>query len=136
MKLEEVLLKPNKKAKSYIEEKNIVYGTIVNKKKNSKQITGVINTIGYILPNNTIYDFISKNVFELYNIDKLEQEGIVFLFSHQIFKKSNRKISLKSYNSTIQPLIDDYIKTHYALNEEYNEYLENTEYIPTKKYIN
>ena len=99
MELEKILLDINKnKKETYLEEKNIVFGTIVNKQKNSKQAVAQRITIGYILPNNNIYDFVTKNIYKIYNEYILEQDGEVFLLSHRIFKTTNRRIRLKSYD--------------------------------------
>ena len=120
----------------YVEEKNIVFGTIVSKSKKNKQVIGINVTIGYVLPNNTVYDFISKDIFELYNSENLEQEGHVFLLSCKLYKDSNRKINIKSYSTKIQPIIDDYMKTYYKHQENENNCfseLKNPECIPMKK---
>ena len=122
--------------KIYIKEKNIVFGTISYKLKNSKQITGIYNTLGYILPDNSIYDFISKEVFEIYDLNKLEQEGHVFLVEKRIFEKSNKKINIKSYDSQIQPIIDYHMKRHHQTRiyeNQFYEELKNPEYTLSKK---
>lgn len=135
MELEKVLSQFNKEKKLYVEESNIVFGTIVNKYKNSKQAIGVRTTLGYMLPDNTIYDFITKNVFQLYNQYLLEQEGEVFLLSHRVFKDSKRKINIKSYNTKIKPLIDYHIKRHNnEIDKLEQKYYMNEEHIPMKIY--
>ena len=138
MELEKILLDINKnKKETYLEEKNIVFGTIVNKQKNSKQAVAQRITIGYILPNNNIYDFVTKNIYKIYNVYILEQDGEVFLLSHRIFKTTNRRIRLKSYNIIIQPIIDTYLKEQQKkINNFSKEDLINPEHVPKKKYPN
>ena len=84
-----------KKQINYIQKKkNIVFGTIVNKLKNSTQAIAIRITIGYILPNNNIYDFETENIYKIYNKDILQHDEEVFLVSHKIFT-TNRRIKLK-----------------------------------------
>lgn len=122
--------------RKYIYEKNIVFGTIVDKYENSKMAVGIRNTIGYLLPNNFVYDFLEKKLFILYDENNLEQEGKVFLVGHIIFENSKRKFKIKSFDKNIQPIIDYHMKRH----REYIEYennccseIKNPECIPIKK---
>jgi len=119
MELEEAVIQFNQDSKNrkYIYEKNIVFGTVVNKYKNSKMAVGIRNTIGYLLPNNIVYDFLEKKLFILYDENNLEQEGKVFLLERKIFEQSKIKIKITSFDNEIQPIIDYHMERHLKIRE-------------------
>ena len=78
---------------------------------------GIRNTIGYLLPNNFVYDFIEKKLFILYDENNLAQEGKVFLLVKKIFEKSKRKIKIKLFDKEIKPIVDEHMERYNKLRE-------------------
>jgi len=136
MELEDAVMQFNQDSKNrkYIYEKNIVFGTIVDKYKNRKTAVGIRNTIGYLLPNNIVYDFLEKKLFILYNENNLEQEGKVFFIGEKLFQESKRKIKLKSFDKEIKPIINYHMERYRKIIEYQNKFnvddLINQEVIP------
>lgn len=97
----------------YIEENKFVLFNLITKTKNESCFTVGRISIGYILPDNMIYDLISKNTYKpykLYEKDNREKEGVFALINHHIFKNSDRKIRMNERNiEEIEILINNYL---------------------------
>lgn len=111
----------NEKEK-YIEENKFVLFNVITKIKNEACFTVDKLSIGYILPNDMIYDLISKNVYipyKLYEKDNKEKEGVFALINHRIFKNSDRKIRMSKNNiDEIETLINNYLYSNPHIKKE------------------
>lgn len=127
----------NLTGKKYIEENKFVLFNIVLKEKNFFTLTSERTSIGYILPDNTVYDFIANrlyDIYELHNYQNKEKNGRFALINNIIFKNSKKKISLTKNNlDQITNLFDKYIKKYKKGEKHIRDYdrgSENEECIP------
>ncbi|MBE6152858.1 MAG: hypothetical protein E7166_01335 [Firmicutes bacterium] len=121
----------------YLKEKNFVLFDVILKSKDKSNITGVRTSVGYILPNNEIYDFISKKIYKIYKLyDKSnkEKEGNYALISNIMFENSTKRIKLNYANlQEIEDLLKKYIIEYNSGIKEIKKQqkeLKNEEHIP------
>jgi len=126
--------------KKYLEENKFVLFNVISKKANNNMLTGVRTSIGYLLPNNNVYDFISKQILEVYELDNInnnKKNGEYALIKNITFENSKRKIRINDKNlQSIELLFKKYIE-EYRLNENnvksYAMEIYDEEHIPTLK---
>lgn len=102
--------------KRYIEENKFALFNVVSKEKNEMSITAIRTSIGYILPNNTIYDFVSKHVYVIYELNKrenMEREGEFATVHNVFFRESNKRFrandkNLQKLESSLEKYIQEY----------------------------
>ena len=121
----------------YLEENKIVLFNIITKDKYSNYITALRTSIGYVLPDEKIYDLISShtyNSYELYSPQNKEREGEFALIINNPFRNSDKKIRMTKRNlSQIKIAIEKYIikyKKGEAQLKEYSIEMEDEEHIP------
>lgn len=93
--------KKKKRQDLYLEESKFALFNVIYKQANDNSITGERTSIGYILGNNRIYDFVSKKIFEIYNLyqkDNIHKEGYYALMLNIAFENSERKIKVNENN--------------------------------------
>ena len=102
-----------KKQKVYFEEKNIVYGSIVKKNKNN--IVGALRTLGYVLLDGQVYDFVTHKVYEQYtDLVNSKNEKLYFQVANYPFKNSESKMDLEDF-------LNYYIRLFKKYRENYKE---------------
>lgn len=126
--------------KNYIYENKFVLISIVSKEKNFSALTVERTSIGYILPDNRIYDFVSAKIFHIYELYKEENKikhGFFALINNVIFKNSKNKIKLNIHNvDQLISLFDKYIenyKKYECMSRKFDKENSNEEHIPVKK---
>ena len=106
----------------YIEENKFVLFNVIIKIKNEACFTVDKLSIGYMLPDNKVFDLISKNVYipyKLYEKDNKEKEGVFALVNHHIFKNSDRKIRMSKNNiDEIEIIINNYLYCNPQIKKE------------------
>ena len=123
--------------KNYIEKNKFALFNVVSIIQGDPVITSERASIGYILPNNKIYDFISNNLYDictLYQMANIDEDSQYALISDIIYKDSKDIIYLKSSNmNKISELLISYVNEYkndeFSL-KQYHEGINDTEHIP------
>lgn len=123
---------------AFFQEKNIVYGNIIYKDIDKNYGIAQRLSIGYLLPDNQVYDFIDGNIYEqIFKEGINNKDGDFFYILTNKFKNSNRKLSYNKQENQIDSLIKQHIegfKTYFESTKIYNEQL-NTEEFVHQKYV-
>ena len=136
------ILNGNSTKKGFFEENRFATISVVFKEKNLLELTGIRTSIGYILSNKFIYDFVSNqiySVYDLYEKGNKEKSGEFVLVNNIPFKNSNSKIRFNDKNfNIIRNLLEKYIDEYnegQARLKQYDYYFDDEEHIPeyTKK---
>ncbi len=118
----------------YIEENKLVLFNVVRKNKFEESIEGIRTSIGYILPNNEVYDFVSKNVYEIYELYKsenLKKQGKFALITNVIFKNSTIKYKINEKNlENLEIMLEKHIREYNAGKAQIRHYWSQIEYKP------
>lgn len=116
----------------YIEENKFVLFNVIRKNMFEEVIEGKRTSIGYMLPNNKIYDFISKNIYEEYKLYKkgnFEKTGEFALITNVIFKNSTIKYETNEENLKIlENMLEKYIREYNSGKAQLKDYWSQIEY--------
>ena len=129
--------------KKYLEENKFVLFSVVTKNKDRLEVISERTSIGYLISNNVVYDFISDEVYNVYTLfknDNKNKKGNYAYICNLLFPKSKKKIHSTIKNvEKLEEIFEKYImeyeanKLQFSLNMEQLKNEEHIPYIPKKK---